>query len=172
MSGVKHSAKNPDWGTPRWLAEAAAEVMGGIDLDPASTPEQNETIRAGRIYTKEDQGLAQDWSARSVFLNPPGGKIGKLSGPAVWWDKLVSHYLREDIDEAIFVAFSIEFLQTGQQVRSFDFAIAMCVPRSRIRFVGEGNRPSHASAILYLGPDVGKFVDVFEPFGTIVFPNR
>ena len=138
MSNIKHSAKNPDWGSPPWLVGAARKVMGGIALDPASTPEQNKIVGAEAYYTKEDDGLSKDWSGRNVYLNPPGGRIGKHSGPVVWWNKLVEDHGAGDFDEAIFVAFSIEFLQTSQQLCSFEHAAAICIPAKRIPFVGKG----------------------------------
>lgn len=172
MSNIKHSAKNPDWGSPPWLVGAARKVMGGIALDPASTPEQNKIVGAEAYYTKEDDGLSKDWSGRNVYLNPPGGRIGKHSGPVVWWNKLVEDHGAGDFDEAIFVAFSIEFLQTSQQLCSFEHAAAICIPAKRIPFVGKGDSPSHANAILYLGPGPEWFSKVFSVYGAIVAPFR
>jgi predicted transcriptional regulator len=37
-----------DWRTPRKFLDAAREVMGAIDLDPASSAEANGTVGAGR----------------------------------------------------------------------------------------------------------------------------
>jgi hypothetical protein len=41
-----------DWRTPRKFLDAAREVLGAIDLDPASGPEANETVKAAKFYTK------------------------------------------------------------------------------------------------------------------------
>jgi hypothetical protein len=41
-----------DWRTPRKFLEAAREVLGAIDLDPASGPEANETVKGAKFYTE------------------------------------------------------------------------------------------------------------------------
>lgn len=59
-----------NWFTPKGLIEAAREVMGGIDLDPASCPKANALIKATAFYTKKDDGLSKTWQGK-VWLNPP-----------------------------------------------------------------------------------------------------
>ncbi len=76
MTNVLHSSASNEHGTPATIALAAEQVMGGIDLDPASTPLFNEIIGAAKIFTAEDNGFAQLWPGR-VFLNPPGGLADK-----------------------------------------------------------------------------------------------
>ena len=51
--------------TPKHIVEA----LGHFDLDPA-TPENPRWRTADMMYTKEDDGLKQEWFGR-VFLNPP-----------------------------------------------------------------------------------------------------
>jgi hypothetical protein len=46
-----------DWRTPRKYLDAVREVMGAIDLDPASSKEANETVQAKKFYTEADNGL-------------------------------------------------------------------------------------------------------------------
>lgn len=59
-----------EWYTPIEYIEAAREVMGGIDLDPATSPDAQERIKAGSFFTRDDDGLRRDWHGR-VWLNPP-----------------------------------------------------------------------------------------------------
>ncbi len=51
--------------------KAAREVMGKIDLDPASDIEAQKVVKAKRIYDEEVDGLQQTWHGR-IWLNPPG----------------------------------------------------------------------------------------------------
>ena len=61
---------NPENYTPAVYIEAVRRVLGEIDLDPASRRIAQETVKAKRFFTKEDDGLRQVWTGR-VFLNPP-----------------------------------------------------------------------------------------------------
>src|SRR5262249_39241039 len=59
-----------EWFTPAEYVELARQVLGGIDLDPASHVEAQQTVRAKRYFTKADDGLSRKWPGR-VWLNPP-----------------------------------------------------------------------------------------------------
>lgn len=162
--------------TPAHIVEAARAVLGHIDLDPASDQQANAVIGASRIYTEADDGLARPWSGR-VFLNPPGGYV-KLEGfkhrqskSAVWWARLEHEYSDRFVSQAIFIAYNLEaFLNTqrwGKPCQAYPF----CVPGTRLEFPGSvpGNHesPPGASAIVYLGDEVGKFVEVFSKIGYV-----
>ncbi len=55
---------------PLDLVQAARFTMGEIVLDPASTEQANKTVEAQRIFTREDDGLKQEWVG-SAWVNPP-----------------------------------------------------------------------------------------------------
>ena len=72
----KHSAKSPDYGTPEYICDSSRVVFGGpIDLDPCSSPLFNQVVRALKIYTRLDNGLAHPWLG-NIQVNPPGEDHG------------------------------------------------------------------------------------------------
>lgn len=127
---ARHTCDSPEWYTPLPIVEAAREVMGGIDLDPASHEEANRTVKATRFFTAEDDGLRQIWMGR-VFLNPPGGLVREF------WQALMLGKRMNDFEQAIWIGYSLEQLQTLQwkagQPTPLDFPI--CVTARRISFV-------------------------------------
>jgi len=187
MTLVQHLSESNDWQTPEYIVNPARELMGGIDLDPASCLVANETIKAKRIYDVADNGLTKLWSGK-VFLNPPGGKlkwngeewIPVLRGPGessarIWWQILANQYESGAIDQAFFVAFTLEILRSSQKgipvQRYF-----RCYPSDRINFVGAGDQPGHGNVLIWLPPkqvaedqggrtDLERFRDLFSPIG-------
>ncbi len=141
-----HSKESPEWGTPIDYIEAARLTMGGIDLDPASSEEFNKTVQAVRYFDKESNGLEQSW-AGNVFINSPGGLVNEF------WQKLISEFLDDNINQAIWVGYSLQQLQTLQRVEITPLDYSLCFPRKRISFVKPGevkNSPTHANYICHL----------------------
>ena len=78
---VTEGKASDEWYTPRWLFD---QLDIEFDLDPASCPKELSAVPAARIYTIEDDGLAQLWEGR-VWLNPPYSKH------APWIDRFIDH---------------------------------------------------------------------------------
>jgi hypothetical protein len=154
-----------EWYTPAEFIQLARNVMGGIDLDPASCAEANETVGAGRYFTKEDDGLAQAWAGR-VWLNPP---YSRELMPA-FADKLRNSVLSGDVQAAIMVTHNTT--DTGWFHRLAPHCAALCFPSRRIRFYrGEDvAAPVNGQMFMYFGSDRRKFAEVFSATGLVVAP--
>ena len=72
-TSVMFSSKKDEWSTPQdFFNELNKEF--NFTLDPCATPEN---AKCEKYYTKEDDGLKQDWSGETVFCNPPYGRAIK-----------------------------------------------------------------------------------------------
>jgi phage N-6-adenine-methyltransferase len=70
MNRVLFSSSTEEWPTPRSFFNNLNR-RHRFTLDPCATPE-NATCPL--YFTKEDDGLAQDWGTHRVFCNPPYGR--------------------------------------------------------------------------------------------------
>ena len=67
---VHYSSKTNEWSTPQdFFNELDKEF--NFTLDPCST---RENAKCTKYFTVEDDGLKQDWSKDTVFMNPPYGR--------------------------------------------------------------------------------------------------
>lgn len=163
---VLRNSGNNEWYTPAQFTDAARSVMGGIDLDPASSDIANETVNASHYYTIDDDGLQKQWAGR-VWMNPPysGGNMEKFI------DKFVLHYAAGDITQAIVLTNNAT--ETGWFHDLLSCAKALCLVRGRIKFVTrEGDKPNspiQGQVIMYFGNDVDGFAKVFLSFGKVLY---
>ena len=169
LSGVPAAlqmSESNEWYTPSQYIEAARRVMGGIDLDPASNPTANETVKATAFYTQSDNGLAYEWEGR-VWLNPPYGRDGGESNQATWSARLIEEYRAGRVTEAVLLVNAVTDRVWFAPL--WDFTI--CFTDHRIRFYdesGEAGSPTHGNALIYFGEHKDRFVDAFKGFGPVV----
>lgn len=52
-----NQSKTVEWYTPPWCLALVREVLGTIDLDPASCEAAQRTVQASQYYTIHDNGL-------------------------------------------------------------------------------------------------------------------
>jgi len=171
MPHVAYNSGENEWYTPSEIMSKVHRVLGGIDLDHASTFEANEIVKAKRFFTAEQDGLKQQWRGR-VFMNPPYAK------PLIQYfcEKLVWHVRNGDVQEAIALVNNATETRWFQQFRLA--ASAICFPAVRIRFWqpdGEGitvARPLQGQAVVYFGSRDNRFEDVFAELGMIVHVKK
>lgn len=172
---ILHSSNSDRWYTTLEIIEKVQQVLGTIDLDPASDEFGNARVCATSIITEEQNGLTTEWAKDcSVFLNPPGGKTGNKSNASLFWQKLMHYREAGDLKHAIFLAFSLEAFQNSQGKGVPSLAeFAFCIPAKRIRFdaqEGKPASPSHGNVIVYVPGSVDeseKFKEVFASMGVV-----
>src|SRR6478735_8286696 len=98
----QHSTASNEHFTPTEVVKLAHNVLGGIDLDPASCATANNHVGAVNYLTKEEDGLRYQWKGR-LFVNPPGGMRNGSSQALLFWNKLVEEYEAHRVVSALFV---------------------------------------------------------------------
>jgi len=161
---VSHNSGDNEWYTPEPYIAAAREVMGGIDLDPASSETANTIVKAAQIFTAADDGLAQRWDGR-IWLNPP------YAQPLIehFSHKLATEHARGHVSSAIVLVNNATDTQWFRVLA--DRAAAICFPTGRVRFWQPNSAmaaPLQGQAVLYLGEDARAFCVRFAVFGFVV----
>jgi len=159
-------SESNEWYTPKEYVNAARELMGGIDLDPASCAFANETVKAADYYDITQNGLDKEWTGR-VWLNPPYGFDGGISNQERWVNRLIEQY-PHNTTEAVLLVNAVTDRKWFQPL--WDFPI--CFTDHRIRFYNtdvEAGQPTHGNALIYLGLQEKEslFVALFKQFGPI-----
>ena len=67
---VHFSSESNEWETPLDLYNKLNNIYK-FTLDPCCTKESS---KCDKYYTKEDNGIIEDWSNEVVFMNPPYGR--------------------------------------------------------------------------------------------------
>lgn len=154
---VANNSGDNEWYTPAEYIEAAREVMGSIDLDPASNELANKTVKAQTFYTAETNGLNKEWFG-NVWLNPPYS----ASLVQAFAEKVVS----SDFQQAVILVNNAT--DTAWFRKLIEKANAILFTTGRIRFYktdGEKGAPLQGQAFIYYGDSVEKFLEVFGKFG-------
>lgn len=193
MTNARHLSKTAEWGSTDDQLTLGCKLMGGRpDLDPASSEFWNKRVRARRIYIKRDDALTKRWRAKRLWLNPPGDPTGILV--KAFYTHLVQAYLAGDVEQACYVAFSLDQIVTLQGILDEDRQILLPTladfpyvipPRRDAYMTRKGSRavpsknPSHSSMLVWLPPRsmsravvFERFWDMAQPFGAIHLPIR
>lgn len=152
-----------EWYTPAEYIEAAREVMGAIDLDPASSEEAQQIVKATDFFDVRTNGLKLPWVGR-VWMNPP------YSQPLIeqFIDKLIVEVSDGRIEQAVVVTHNST--DTGWFHRLEGIAARLCFTRGRIAFIDRGgNRsaPTQGQVFTYIGAKAAEFSEIFKGYGFI-----
>ena len=194
---INQDSGNAEYYTPSRFIESARLVMGNIDLDPASCEIANRTVKADRFFTKEDNGLAQEWAGR-VWMNHPfhkgelpckkfkvKDKLGQynckkdackkrgyhidneMPGNAQWIEKLINSYETGGILSAI----NICYASTSEDWFKPLLEYPQCFIAKRVNYFDpEGKEVkgvTKGSVITFLGDDYLAFKREFSQYGKV-----
>ena len=171
---VSQGTGEPEWYTPPEIVAHATAVLGAIDIDPASSPKANETVKAARFFTTEDNALtmpewAPDGASARLWMNPPYD--ARLV--AGFTDRLLAEIDRGAVGAALVLVNNATETRWGSGLLAA--ARRWCFPTGRIRFVGETRgTPLQGQMILGLGPDLdlARFEAEFGAVGVVGEPCR
>ena len=145
-----------EWYTPPNIIDLAREVLGNINVDPASNEIAQAWIKADTFFTEDTNGLDKPWKGK-VWVNPPysSSLIKKFT------KKFLDEYINGTMVEGIMLTNSGTDtlwnipLQKGLQAYT----------NGRISFLQpdltEKGKGSRGSLFTYLGPNPKKFIEVF-----------
>jgi len=161
QDGKNHtSSGNNDWYTPEEYIEAARVVLKGIDLDPASSEDAQQIVKAKRYYTKEQNGLDHEWTG-TIWMNPPYS----MPDIQLFVDKLVS----SPVDEWIVLT------NNSSDTTWFHSLLAtsdlVCLTKGRIGFEnteGDVMATRQGQVFFYRGYRPETFYKKFNSFGAII----
>lgn len=184
---IHQDSGDTEYYTPLEIVDAARVVMGGIDLDPASSEAANRRVRADRIFTAADDGLKQEWRGR-VWMNHPFSKGEKACKPSCakkacrergyhldsdmpgnkhWIDKLLDEFARGHVTEAC----CITYAATSEKWFRPLLAYPQCFLYPRTNYLlpdGSVKRGVlKGSAVTYLGDGLHRFVTAFHRLGVV-----
>ena len=166
VTNIHVSDDSYEWYTPKEVIEAAREVMGEIDLDPATSTAAQENVRATHYYTKENNGLVQQWGGR-VFCNPPYS-AGLARDFA---NRLKECYLTGVVEEGILLVNNATDTDWFQSLLTLNCMV--CFPDGRLKFWSPNSDALAArqgQAVFYLGVNQDRFSEVFGRLGAVVRP--
>jgi ParB family chromosome partitioning protein len=157
---VSNNSGENEWYTPPEYIEAARRTMGSIDTDPATSETANQNVKAEWIYTKERSGLDKPWVG-NVWLNPPyEAKLVKLFSDAVIKK-------RAEYNQACVLVNNAT--ETGWLQNMIDIADAICLIKTRIKFLDATNTPKNTplqgQVVLYFGDNTNEFNNQFKELG-------
>jgi phage N-6-adenine-methyltransferase len=158
--------QNDRWFTPPEIIERAKEVLGSLDLDPASEPLANAFINAPAFYTAEQNGLLHPWYGK-IWCNPPysAALIKKFTA------KFLEEYLSGNLTEGIMLTNSGTDTQwnlpLSKGVQAYTVGrISFLQPDGTKKATG-----SRGQCFTYFGPNPKKFIEVFTRDNFCWVPN-
>ena len=171
-----------NWQTPDEYLNAARELMGDIDIDPASSERAQERIKAKVYYTKDTNGLDKSWFGKLLLCPPYGKEILEQ-----FCEKAIVEYNSGNVTEGVIITNT-----NTTQAEFFNHVLgvcsAICLVKGCIKWVAGHEKEQqaidrmginwhaeyddHGCIVFYLGPNVDGFKRIFSKFGVCLCPMK
>lgn len=162
---INADSGNFEYYTPEAIIERARRTMGGINLDPFSSKVANKTVRADKIFTKEDDGFSQQWFG-TCWVNHP---FSRENNPKIF-KKVVSEYSKANILQACVITYA----STSEGWFRLSLKYPQCYLYGRTNYIlpdGTIKRGvTKGSVVTYFGDDVESFYQNFKDIGEVKVP--
>jgi site-specific DNA-methyltransferase (adenine-specific) len=139
---VLFSSKSNEWTTPNDFYEELNKEFN-FTLDPCCT---KENAKCSKYFTKEDDGLEQDWSKDIVFMNPPYAREIK------YW---VKKAYEESLKGATVVCLIPARTDTSYW-HDYCFKGDVRFLRGRLKFSNKGSAPFPSAVVIFKGKENGR----------------
>jgi hypothetical protein len=174
------------------LVTSAHALLGGIDLDVASSDLANEYVGAKEYFKASDDGLnCQQWYG-NVYLFPPSGcyywdkknerwkmtrsSAGTLiSSHAIWYRKLYKSWLGGHIKQGLYFSNCPDMIRYEQSIFDFPMCILKVAPTLFRRIGDDVNKhKTSTSFLVYMPPTtdsdvaIRRFVDIYSEKGRVL----
>jgi ParB family chromosome partitioning protein len=163
---VSFNTGENEWYTPWIYVQAAREVMGTIDTDPASSETANGIVKAKQYFTIEDDGRQQTWVG-NIWMNPPYSQPLVTEFCALLVEKLKNREIKQ---ACVLVNNATE---TNFYQNMMGECQAVCFIKGRVKFIDQNGEstgaPLQGQTILYFGEGYQKFAKVFSQFGVVLY---
>ena len=141
------------WLTPNYVLEPIRSLLGGIDLDPCTEPDN--PTRARKFYALPQDGCSLPWNAQSVFCNPPYGEAK---------DRWVERCMKEGERRKVILLIP-SHTETRISQLALLAATSVLFVKARLRFGiprsnGTQEAASHGSVIYGFGIDLAPLSDL------------
>jgi len=157
---VNQDSGNYEYYSPPEIIEAVRVVMGGIDLDPASSVKANQIVKATNFFF--DNGLVRPWLG-NVWMNHP---FSRVNNP-LWVNKLVSEYKIGNIYQACCITYAATSEKWFQPL--FEYPQCFLSPRTNY-YLPDGTKKrgvTKGSVVTYMGANNDWFKECFSRFGVV-----
>ena len=132
------SSESEEWATPQDTFNNLHQEFG-FTVDVCAS---RENAKCQRYYTKEKNGLAQDWSNEVVFMNPPYGRA-------------IIYWMKKAYEESTKGATVVCLVPCRTDTRWFhDWVYGKAelrFVRGRLKFNGKGSAPFPSLIAIYRG---------------------